>query len=393
VISGSGAFMQKGIFSYLNGPNTYTGGTYPAAGAIGLGISSVGSGNSVSSGPIGTGPLLLMPDSTTTVLGDGQIFASGSAITLGNLIEYPSGTNNLTLVIGGSTNLTLSGPYLLNGNDGLKTFSFRTIEVTNTALTTITGLISDSGSNYGFNVTGDGVLALNNTEAYSGPTTISNATVLVNGQVGTNSVTVYTNGTLGGSGVVTGPVSIQNYGTLSAGNQSVPGTLTINNSLTFAAGSTNRVLVNQTGGTHDLVTGLTSVTYNGTLFATNLAGALAAGDNFQIFSIAGTGNFTTIAGSPGPGLGWSFNPANGQLSVVQTVATNPTNILFSVSGGNLNLSWPADHLGWSLQVQTNSLAQGLGANWVTVPNSSAVNSTNFAINPTNGTVFYRLKYP
>ncbi|HEV2318878.1 MAG TPA: hypothetical protein VGV18_03965, partial [Verrucomicrobiae bacterium] len=95
---------------------------------------------------------------------------------------------------------------------------------------------------------------------------------------------------------------------------------------------------------------------------------------------------------PGFGLSWNFNAANGVLSVV-SIATNPTNITFSVSGGNLNLSWPSDHLGWRLQVQTNSVAKGLSTNWVTVPNSSSVDSTNFPIVPSNGTVFYRLIYP
>ena len=37
VISGTGALMQKDNTTYLNGANTYSGGTTPAAGAIGLG--------------------------------------------------------------------------------------------------------------------------------------------------------------------------------------------------------------------------------------------------------------------------------------------------------------------------------------------------------------------
>ena len=41
------------------------------------------------------------------------------------------------------------------------------------------------------------------------------------------------------------------------------------------------------------------------------------------------------------------------------VATNPTNITSTVSGNVLSLTWPADHIGWHLQVQTNSLTAGL----------------------------------
>jgi hypothetical protein len=75
------------------------------------------------------------------------------------------------------------------------------------------------------------------------------------------------------------------------------------------------------------------------------------------------------------------------------VNTNPTNIVFSASGGNLTLSWPADHTGWRLQTQTNSLAVGLSTNWVTVANSTTTNQVVVPIVPANGSVFYRLIYP
>src|SRR5208282_878381 len=40
VISGGGSFIQKSGTTYLNGANTYSGWTTPAAGAIGLGTST-----------------------------------------------------------------------------------------------------------------------------------------------------------------------------------------------------------------------------------------------------------------------------------------------------------------------------------------------------------------
>lgn len=75
------------------------------------------------------------------------------------------------------------------------------------------------------------------------------------------------------------------------------------------------------------------------------------------------------------------------------VATNPTNIVTSVSGNVLTLSWPADHIGWRLQAQTNSLSTGLSTNWTDVAGSTSVNSVNMTINPANGAVFYRMVYP
>jgi hypothetical protein len=64
-----------------------------------------------------------------------------------------------------------------------------------------------------------------------------------------------------------------------------------------------------------------------------------------------------------------------------------------VSGSQLNLSWPADHTGWRLQVQTNSASVGLRTNWSDVAGSTTVNNVSVTINPVNGCVFYRLIYP
>jgi hypothetical protein len=86
---------------------------------------------------------------------------------------------------------------------------------------------------------------------------------------------------------------------------------------------------------------------------------------------------------------------NGTIAVASTVTvnTNPAPITISVSGNTLTLSWPADHLGWHLQVQNSSATAGLGTNWVTIPGSDSVTSTNITINPTIASVFYRMIYP
>ena len=88
----------------------------------------------------------------------------------------------------------------------------------------------------------------------------------------------------------------------------------------------------------------------------------------------------TTAGNTTTGTTWATGP------------TAPTNLTFSVSGGNLNLSWPTNYLGWSLQAQTNSLGTGLSTNWVTIPGTESVTATNFPAVLTNGAVFYRMFY-
>jgi hypothetical protein len=57
------------------------------------------------------------------------------------------------------------------------------------------------------------------------------------------------------------------------------------------------------------------------------------------------------------------------------------------------LSWPADHQGWHLQYQADAPSIGLGTNWVTIPGSDTITSTNIPLDASKGTVFYRLVYP
>jgi hypothetical protein len=75
------------------------------------------------------------------------------------------------------------------------------------------------------------------------------------------------------------------------------------------------------------------------------------------------------------------------------MATNPTNITVQVTANTLYLSWPSDHIGWRLQVQTNNLTQGFGTNWVDVAGATATNQMTIPINPANGSVFYRMVNP
>jgi hypothetical protein len=83
---------------------------------------------------------------------------------------------------------------------------------------------------------------------------------------------------------------------------------------------------------------------------------------------------------------------DGSIQVVGIAppAPTPTNITYSVSGGNLILDWPAGQ-GWQLQSQANPLTVGISTNWVNVP--GAVPPFTNAVNSASGAVFYRLVYP
>ena len=86
-----------------------------------------------------------------------------------------------------------------------------------------------------------------------------------------------------------------------------------------------------------------------------------------------------------------------RFGAIVTVATNPTNLTAKLIAPNtLQLSWPPDHTGWRLLMQTNNLNRGVSDNlndWAAVPGSQSINSTNITIVNTNLNEYYRLVYP
>jgi hypothetical protein len=82
--------------------------------------------------------------------------------------------------------------------------------------------------------------------------------------------------------------------------------------------------------------------------------------------------------------------ANSTEASARPVSSAPAQISLTAGGGGLlQMNWLADHLGWRLQTQTNSL----GTNWFTVPGSTATNQLTLPIGLTDGSVFFRLAYP
>jgi autotransporter-associated beta strand protein len=241
-----------------------------------------------------------------------------------------------------------------------------------------------------------GALILNGVNDYTGTTTVSGGSLLIDGVSATNTLTVSA-GTLGGTGFIRSRVFIQSGGALSPGDVSVPlSNLSISNSLSLAG--TNVMDVSKSGSTliADLVTNITTLTL-GCRLQVNLAGdPLTAGDSIKLYSFSSaSGAITGITpSSPGFGLLWdtSHLTTDGTLRV-SSLNITPTNLTAVVVGNQLNLSWPADHLGWRLQAQTNSLSTGLSSNWADVTGSESVTNMSFTIDPAKATVFIRMIYP
>lgn len=115
-------------------------------------------------------------------------------------------------------------------------------------------------------------------------------------------------------------------------------------------------------------------------------------------SVAGTtpSAVTVTGGGLGSGGTAVLAITSGELflnvSGVSAVNPNPTNLVATVTGPNLDLSWPASHIGWTLQSQTNSRAVGLSNNWVDVPGSTTTNLISIPLNKVDPAVFFRMVY-
>jgi autotransporter-associated beta strand protein len=230
------------------------------------------------------------------------------------------------------------------------------------------GNVDGPGYNTIGGLAGSGNFVLANTILFTGGTGYSNGAPVALTVGYNNASTTY-------SGVMSGAGSLIKVGT---------GTLTLSGANTYSGNTTVRAgtlaLAQPT-----LASGSTVIISNGAALQLNFAttNRVSALVRNGVNQPAGVYNSTT--GAPhitGPGS-----------LLVQPIATTPTNITFSLTGNTLALSWPASHLGWILQQQTNSLSVGLAANWVDVPGSASITATNITANPTLPTVFYRLRNP
>jgi autotransporter-associated beta strand protein len=337
---------------------------------------------------VDAGGRFLLKSAGGQVLTVNNLYMNGGVMDFANTIG-----DNLTETVGGSVILQ---PALTSYFGALSSETFFV-----SASISGSGNLQIAGSNV--NVGQDtGVVVLTGSSTYTGSTTVAMGTLLVNGSLAGTAVTVNTNTTLGGLGSIAGPITIQPGGKLAPGVPAVGvltnilGTLTADSPVTVDGSVSMRI--NRSAASDSLSAPAVRVAPGAALTVSNVGSTnLVAGDTFTLFSAPISAAFTTLSLPPLPGTNvyWTNLLAiNGTIAVepVVTVATNPTNITFSAASGELSLSWPADHTGWTLQSQTNSVAAGLGTNWVNVLGSTGTNAITIPISFTNGAVFYRLKH-
>jgi len=249
--------------------------------------------------------------------------------------------------------------------------------------TTFAGIIGNGLDTVSVAKVGAGTLWLNGVNTYTGPTTVSS-------------------GTLGGTGSLASALTVTASGTLAPGASATSiGTFTVSSNATLGGTVVMKLNTANAPAINDklIVTG--TLTGGGTLLVTNLGAIITNGTTFNLFNKGVTGFSSVTLPSGGGSYNWNNNlAANGSITLVTggyvPINTNPTNLVTSASNGLFTLTWPSDHTGWRLQVQTNPLSAGLSpnsTNWYTVPSSTNVNTESFPMDPTQGSIFYRLVYP
>ena len=252
---------------------------------------------------------------------------TGGSVTLNNGVSSATltdsnGSHTVSADVVLSSNLAVA---VANGGDAL----------------TVSGNISGSGKT--LTKTGAGALLLSGTNSYTGTTTVSSGTLLINGNSSAATGAVAVNGgTLGGSGTIGGAVTVNASGFLAPGNSSA-GILTVS-SLALNSTSTVQFEVNGTataGTDYDqvVVSGGGALALDGafTIAFGNISALANTTDiNLISYSSSHTGDFTSLVSTGyygGTGATWSHSTGTDTFSL----SSGGQTLTFSELTGNLTV--------------------------------------------------------
>jgi hypothetical protein len=320
---------------------------------------------------------------------------AGNNTINGNLM-MPFGGGAAYVIVRANSFLTLTGNANSDGHA-----NGRTLQLGGPGNGLFSGIVQDvnsldtAGAVLNANVTkvDGGTWTATGASTTSGTLAASGGTLVFNGGWA-GPATVNLPGTLSGTGSVSN-LTVNASGIFVPGGYGAVGGFTVSNLLTLSG--TTYVSLNKslnppnTVVTVGLIDGGGAIANAGSsLVVSNLGPALVGGDRFQLFSqLVTNGNNITITGPAG--IGFINNLAvDGSISLINTT---PPKMTAQFSGGQLTLSWPADHKGWRLLAETNPVTKGLGTNWVPVAGTDSTTTFTTTVDPANGTVFFKLVYP
>jgi rhamnogalacturonan endolyase len=245
---------------------------------------------------------------------------------------------------------------------------------------------------------GSGRWTLTSTNNYSGTTTVSAGTLLIDGNqsAAVGPVSVAATGTLGGSGIIGGPVSVS--GALAPGDSI--GTLTFAGNLTLLPGSTSLFELSRAPLTNDLASVAGTLTYGGTLDVVNVTPEPPiAGDRFKLFNApAYNGSFSSFSlPDLDDGLAWNASKlsVDGRIWVVRS--TPPAIASCGRGSGTLVFNGTGGTPDWDYYIlSSTNLSLPLSV-WDHVATNQFDGSGNFsctnAVDPSVSRRFYLIELP
>jgi fibronectin type 3 domain-containing protein len=352
-----------------------------------------------------------------TLLGNAVFNSTGQVVLNGTSGTYVSLPSNL---LSGLTNVTFDAWFTYTvGNNNVHLFAMDNGNGTGSGGTFLRYNLYDSGNGHGGTNFFETIISGSGNVLSGGmvlPQSVTNHVTVIYDPVG-GVKRIYINGILRGSysGALPALSSYpENRFTLGASPWNSDSCLvgTIDEFRIYSGAlSSNAVAALQTAGPGQVMetapgapTGLTAVASNAAVALNWTASSGAIGYNVKRSTING-GPYTTITNvmttsftDTGLLNGTNYYyvvSATGYVSESMSstqVSARPVSTIrpttsFAVVGNQLQLSWPADHTGWRLQMSTNLST----TNWQDVSGADATNQ--ISIMSTNANAFFRLVYP
>lgn len=187
--------------------------------------------------------------------------------------------------------------------------------------------------------TNTGTLTINNTNGYTGNTTVSNGTLLVHGELSASAVTVRSSGTVGGNGRLGNSLTALSGSSITPGNGiGSPGMLTITNTLTLSGGVTNRFDLSDdptgTIKTNDAIRVIGNLNLSGVnVLKFTLLDGLPGNGVYTLITYSGTlsGSLANFSLS---GISGTLTNPPGQIAIIVNASRPPALLQWTGNGGN-----------------------------------------------------------